>query len=647
MLTNFWTILFSSLYSFACIGQGFLILSLIKKKHNIKISSPILLTASFILGSSILASIWMFLSLAGIFKISIILFILFPSTIFGLYSTKFYITGIISAIKKIWNETLADTWGWQWIAGISTLLLILGTFSMTQWTGDAIAFYMAVPKLIANTNSLFPLRGYEDFMSVGLLGEMHNAVFLKFNLPISIKLFSGFHSIAGLVILLAISSYTGLKNRGKWLVVTGYVTSSAIYQALGNGKVDLISSAVGICLYYFALTDGPLILIGLLCGFAATLKISYLVTVFPGIAFLIIINVINKIEPGRPTTDRFIRLIKNIVHRGLIIGFWCLVALSSHVIKNGLLLGAPLAPFSGPTNIGWLDQNFFNPETTRRILLTYPFATTFGNYWGQSGNISSLLLALFPFIIFLPKPKKWLNSSLFLITITGLIGMFFWLIRFPSVLAPRYYLPTLLLFFPIGFRGAEYLSKSQMHFQWPKFFIYLCTLLSLFSIGITSIYFFKPDLLIKQLLGKIQTCELDITGYERICTSETKINKIAEEGARIYLTTYYRFWLRTDLLQCTNGKEDMDKSIISNGGQAIWAQLYKRNFTYLMEDGTMSILDPIINHPPDWISLNPVITKNSITVYKINYKNAPADLKPEVACIKNNQGLWDIQKIAK
>ena len=630
-------------YLFACLSLGVFILKKFENRST-SFSHPALvfLSLSFILGAGIISSVWLLLALGGLFRLRFILPILGICAILGLPYMKQLVTRAMAQLKNIWAETRTYSWTWQGIAVLSSLLLLLGLFSMTNWAGDAVAFYLAVPKVVAHTGRLSLLPGYEGFMSVGLQAEMHSAFFLKFGEPIFSKLFSGFSSFATAIILMGIGGKSGLKRKGKWLILTAYVTSSAIFMIIGDGKADMIAASIGIAAYYLALTDGPVSLIGILCGLAGTMKLSYIVTMFPGIAFLVTWRQINN--NGWVLNERAgkVQLLGAILIKGVHIGGWCLLSALPHFIKNGLLLDAPIAPI-GASGIGWLDQSWFGPETTRRLLLMYPISLTWGSFWAQAGNLSPLLLAFFPLNIFLQKPKKWLKSPLVAITLAGIIGMGCWFLRFPDVLAPRYYLATLLIFFPVCIRGAEYIIINDVKPKMLKFFSMSCVLAILISVGITSSRnYYKLSLFPKYFKGLTTTCDWDWSPATGFCAAHNEINRDAPPGARVFLASWYRYWLRPDLLQCTNGASDYINASGNPGD--IWIQLYERGFEYLLLDGSLPVFDPQPQSLPDWISAERLTPPgHTIATYRLEFTQPPPEAEVKVTCQRKvGSAEWEL-----
>jgi hypothetical protein len=278
-------------------------------------------------------------------------------------------------------------------------------------------------------------------------------------------------------------------------------------------------------------------------------------------------------------------------------------------------------------------------------VLTYPLALTWGSYWAQDGNLSPLLLAFFPLAIFLPKPKKWLENPLVAITLAGVIGMGFWLWRFPSVLAPRYYLATLLIFFPIALRGGEYISSKEVKPRILTFFVTFCTIVILIAVGHNSIStYYRPKIILKFFKGLTDPCDWDWNGPGAgFCVVQSKINRFAKPGDRVYLASWYRYWLRPDLLQCTNGAADGGIIDFSDPTK-MWLGIYERGFQYLMVDGTRPKIDPQKNTLPDWVKATRLAdNKGTIVAYRLEFTQPPSNAKVAVTCQQQNgSGVWEL-----
>src|SRR5262249_47769207 len=137
-----------------------------------------------------------------------------------------------------------------------------------------------------------------------------------------------------------------------------------------------------------------------------------------------------------------------------------LAAASPQMLKNAVVFGEPLAPFvslSGPNRV--TEQNWFGPAATRYIVLTYPFSLVYGKYPMMGGGVSPLVLMFLPLALLLPRPASWSRSRLLQMSLIGLVGVVVWVIVRPSILAPRYIFPPLMLLGLPAVAGVEELCR--------------------------------------------------------------------------------------------------------------------------------------------------------------------------------------------
>jgi hypothetical protein len=154
------------------------------------------------------------------------------------------------------------------------------------------------------------------------------------------------------------------------------------------------------------------------------------------------------------------------------------IAWIPQLIKNWMLFDAPLAPFFGLTDKNWLNQEWFNQEVTRRILMTYPFALVSGRYPMQGGGLSFLFIAFLPFLFWL-NTKSCNRTLLFAVTFSGLVSLAVWMLIRPSVIAPRYILATLLLFVPVLAIAVEHALKKINNSKLVEHTVVAATLLAI------------------------------------------------------------------------------------------------------------------------------------------------------------------------
>ena len=627
-------------YSAACLGAGLLVWSTLSHfiEKPVGVSAGTILATAFILGEGILASLWVFLALEGLFSSHIVAILSFIFAAGGFYVGRYIFLAFKRQIVSIWQDLRSDSWGWQFIALLTILLCLMWYSSLGRpLAGDGSAFYFAYAKLIAYTHQLIPMPGYESFSDIGLQGELHFAALILLHSRNAALLFSWPTIIAAGIMLASLGRVTGMGRRGQWLTLCILFSTSAVAYLSGDGKPDLFGVALGLAAYYWSVqirhnrTNLPLILTGLFSGFAFVAKLSYIPVMLPGIALLVVWGYSEEYKDK----SNWLAFLKSFISGLLIILAGLILALAPHLIKNGLLFHNPLSPF-GSGGIGWLNQKFFGEDITRRIVLTYPFALTYGSYFGQYGNLSPLILAFLPLAIFLPRPRAVLSSPLTMVTLAALAGLAVWIVDRPSVLAPRYILATLLLLTLLSARAAEYISLADMRPRVLALSVSILTSITLIAFGLyflSNIFF--PASVIPSFVGKIDECNRD----GLYCSAMDKINKVAQPGERILLASYQRYWLRGDLLQCLGG---FPRDAI---GDQFWLELYKEGLSYLFFDKTThtALLENFdFAHIPDWVKLTRIFDKTNLLIYHVEFADPPTDVIPKSCEKQPSSTIWEV-----
>ncbi len=633
-------------YSAACLGGGTLALQILTYRSDtaLKQSAGTMLATAFILGQGLLASLWLLLALVGWFSGPVVTGIVVILALSGVILAWNWLRGFTRQVVLIWRELRSDTWGWQSLAGLTLLLCLAWITSIGRPSdGDASAFYMALSKVVAASQRLVPLPGFEGFTNTGLQGEMHYAALMALKSPDAARMFSWPTILAGAVILLALGRQGGLGRRGQWIALAGLFTSSAVIYLSGDGKTDLFAVSFGLAAYYWVLQvrNGPrrlaLWLTGLFSGFAIAAKLSYLPVMAPGIVLLLVWQ---YWEDFRDPIKRKQVLI-TISIAGLQIFAGLLLAFIPHLIQNGILYHNPFSPF-GSNTMGWADQLWFGPETTRRIVLTYPLALTFGMYWAQYGDISPLVLGFLPLAFLLPRPRSFLASPLMALTLAALAGLVTWIVFRPSVLSPRYILAVLLLFILLPARAAEFVSQNDSRPRWLTAGVMGVTDITLI---VTGLYFlgnvFYPFNTYQYLTGNLSECE---RGQTLSCKAMTAINRAAKPGDRVYLASWQRYWLRPDLIQCLSNTEESNLGAVPTPEEG-WAYLYQHGFRFLLVDRTThsTVINALaLPNPPPWLKLKLLYSdKNAIVqAYQIEWINPPGQRLD--VCRQISLPAWDV-----
>jgi hypothetical protein len=634
-------------YTFACLFAGLLVLYwMTGGKFFEQVSAGTTLATAFILGEGVLGGIWLLFALKGWLSFRLVAVVILLLIIGGLYIGRRLFITFHAQLLSIWRELREDTWGWQFFAGIVTFTscILWGTSLGRAMAGDGPAFYFALAKFIASSHLLTPMPGFEGFTNVGLLGELHYAALMILHSPSAAKLFSWPTILAGGIMLASLGRTTGMGRRGQWLTLGILFSSSAVILLNGDGKVDLFGAVLGLAAYYWAVqvrfdrTKITLFLVGLFSGFSIVAKLSYAPVMVPSIAFLVLWGYSNEWKERA----QWVYFLRSFIEGSLIILAGLVIAFIPHFIKNGLLYDNPLSPF-GSGGMGWLNQTWYGPEVTRHILLTYPLALTYGDYWAQYGNLSPLILAFLPLALFLPRPRSLWESPLSMITIAAMVAVGAWILYSPSILSPRYIMSSLLLLALLPARAAEYVS---IHDQRPRLLSLGVLVGSVFVFLSVQFYYldlvFFPSGSVEYALGHVDECERD-SRYTLHCRPMEMLNKVAEPGTRIYWASFQHYWLRGDLLQCISHQGEMLSA--NTPSEQLWLQLYENGFTYLFFDKSsheaeLTRLD--VNNLPGWVQLKPIYNQDYLLVYHIKFENPPSDVSPSVCVRQPSSTIWEV-----
>lgn len=306
-----------------------------------------------------------------------------------------------------------------------------------------------------------------------------------------------------------------------------------------------------------------------------------------------------------------------------------------NMIGTANVLRAALAPFvGGPQDKGWLQQVWFNQETTRRIVLTYPLAFVFGRYPTQGGGLSFLALACLPLaLLFLTRPRPFSRSTLAQVTVVALVGLLLWVFLHPSVIAPRYLLATLLLFYLIAAKGAEYAWEADTPLRLIRFGIagtlfvaLLAAAYPLWTVGWAA------------LMGRFSQDECALAS--KFCAPLTSLNRIACPGDRVYMTNYSGYWLRPDLLQCRDNRED-ERAVRSS--PVPLEALCHRGFRFVVVDRTShgEMLSRLESSPlPSWLSAEKVFESSDLSTWRLVAKSPRGC--PALTCRQLNPPAWNV-----
>ena len=220
-----------------------------------------------------------------------------------------------------------------------------------------------------------------------------------------------------------------------------------------------------------------------------------------------------------------------LISAGLIFSVFVLIGLAPQFIKNGVLLGAPLAPL-GTTNIDWLmRERWYDATTVSHIRFLYPFVLTFGEYFAQYGQLSVLVLAFLPLALFLRRPETYRRSPLTAVTAAAWVAIAGWAGFQGDKVVTRYLLPVLLLCIPLAAAAAEHVTKRSFRPCALGVAVIAACFATLYITAhfSTGLYFF-PWETARIAFGLAQPCDRGL----QWCAPMDVINRVAPEGARVF-----------------------------------------------------------------------------------------------------------------
>ena len=644
------------LYSFGCLSLGLIVLQVFRVNRAGTISVPVsgYVGSAFAVGQGILGVTWQSIAVINYFTpwvISILLAALLCAMSRGTGHFKAIGRGIRKAVEDLRNEGI----GWCAIAFLVVVLMaaITGLTSYPPME-DAQAFYLSLPRLIASTQRFSLLPGYVPFSQIGLGSEMHAGVFYSLvgflYDEVAAELAAKLNIIPAVVaiccVLWALASRMGGGRQAQMLAVAMTVSSSMIWMIVLLSKSDLYPALLGVTAVYWLLLAGDfdkpmsLRMAGLLTGLAVSGKISYLVVMGPILAVVVAWQVWPRREAGSttPVGPRILLLARHYAELGL----WTLLGVVPMILKNVIVFGQPLAPLVviGAQPNPWLHQTWFNAETTRWIVSTYPLALIYGKYPMQAGSLSPLCLAFAPMIL-LPSFRKEVRWSENLLLIgAAALSLFVWILLEPSGIAPRYYMPAVLVWIPVAAIAAERALRGGQRRA-----LYWVVILGTIAVLCTEVRSIAPYA--RWGWHYVRTTPVDWGREDPVWAALNALNRVARPGERSYLASYWSLQMRAELIQCSLQEKELKQlqSTKEDPGRFI-AMLRSLGVRYIVQD-TLTHAEVI----PNWERLRDLPSAPKISRQgfgpndrMILYTLLPDEdsVMPHVQCVEIEKGIWNV-----
>jgi len=624
------SLIYTFIYFLLNILFGLVILKLFFRSKWRSYSALTILTNGFLIGLSSFAAIWLILGLLGQFTVLAILSALAVIFLLSFFVWKDFLR-LCKKIREIINSSWAELpFSWKILVILIAILMIFFSFGaiLLPPLGDAEAYYMVLPKMMAETGVLKPQPNYYEFSKLGFIGEAHYAALMALANFHAAKFFVWLTTFAAIGSIISIGTNLNLKLKGQIIALAILLTSTTFTNYITDGKIDIFSASFGLAAYYWVLETKKrdlvsFILTGLFLGLAVVTKLSNIIGIIPGIAIIIIWNSYNNAKEIKSFWQEFLtKTAYNLFITFLFFG----LATVPHLIKNSILFNNPLAISNKYENFQWSNPvwspaavtkatfvvkppqtetvptvsplpvqivgNVTEPKPSskfEKILVflkkslsdfkkasaflikfsSYPIAFIYGERGGQGGNLSVLVLAFLPFLFF-----RSLNYYQKQVLLMFSLCLAIWIVVRAAAVTPRYILPTLLIFIPLVAAKTELILELKKN-QFIKSLIWICLFVVILGTLASNLYMWQRFnwVFIKQT----NPAALYGPHYPPL----NFINNEAKKNDRVFLLGYYGFFLRGDLLaNLDNEEEKMD--IIFYLKPSPWEYLYERNFKYVI-----------------------------------------------------------------
>ena len=623
-------------FGLSCILLGMRIASVLHmdKVLNTNISSHwgAFLTTCFLIGNAVFSFI--FLTLASLSYFSAVHSIIILSLGFLSGLTK---------LKRIPAPTFRFNTNHEKIFAVLSITVLVVTLfqSASHLSYDASAIYFSVAKL----TSLQHHAGYylENTFPVSVLHSVisYTAVMQIFG-DQSARIISWLFGVANIVIAVELADLVGTSTLARRILPILILTSTAFLDQLGDGKVELFSSAYALIAIYWLVTQIQVAGQNQAFSFLAGCFIGFSCILRPYNVFLLGIFVlayfIQQIKRGR---FLFLEAAQHIA--------WMVLGASGfaiyHLALNKIILGSPFAFWTSVTGINPEGPWDFKPEVIWIYRLLYPFVVTFKNTGASLGNITPLVLVFLPILAVREIRKNIiLQKEAWQLIISAAIALISWVILFFAIVEVRYVLFLwIILFIPVSEIVARaFVTKNILLKNTAIWAVVLLMGFSLMRSAYISTFTYSP------VDGKGNPQCFDNT----VCGHFAAINKTADPGERVLTLSGYRYYLRIDLFSCSTNHTEYEtlKDLSAQNADIFWLEVYRQGYGYIAyekgytTDHALFEIIPSPDNTPDWIKLEPIFGKpgDLQIAYKINVIDPP--IRVETMCKRNEvSGIWKVQ----
>ena len=529
-----------------------------------------------------------------------------------------------------------------WLIAAGMLLAILYTSAILNY--DSVVQYFSNAKIMAVTHTAVYANPTDPFF----VSSLHPGILYTSAIEIfgdqSARMLSWINGLAILLLGYAIGRELGITARGRLCFLAAMLTSTAFVDLLGDGKVELLSTAPLLAGVYWMLRSVQrprrlaFVLIGCLLGFAMIARPYNLFLVPLFVIAFYAFHYLSLRRTGVLDVTTFLRAAP-----------WMLLPLVAlgtfHLLQNWLWLGNALAPLVSGSHLSATNWQWqFDPRLLNVYRIFYPFVVSFANSPQSLGNISPLFVGCLPFLL-LKNVRQRLQQApgLMALAFAALVTLVAWLWLFFTVVEIRYvFFLWVILFLVLG----HVLDATITDLMAP--------LKGLIAplVGILLIYMgVRTFVIALETYAPVDSQDQAHCDDLVFCTFQEPLNRSAPPGARVFVANAYRYYLRPDLFACSTRAQEYGnlKDLARQNSGEFWGELYRQGFRYVTYEDNFSnfhgffAMLPSPQLAPHWLNVKELYsTPDGLErIYELEATAAP--VRPETYCQLDSAGIWQVR----
>jgi hypothetical protein len=548
-------------------------------------------------------------------------------------------------LKQVSLETVRSTAKFDrflfWVSIVILVLTLL--YSSARLSYDAVGMYFSDAKIIAMTNRI------QFFSDIYVVGSLHTGIQYAAIIQVfgdqAARMYSWIGGLIILVFTLAIGEKVGLSKKALLLWQIMILTSTVFIDLMGDGKIDLQTSAPIFGAIYWMLVNKRsksqrwlYFLIGILAGFSIISRLfnAFLLFVFVGLFYFW--QMYSQRKNGKWDISLFLE-----PAFGIGAGVFLLIGI--HLIANQIIMGDALTPLKTLSRVNSSVWHYsYDTKNMWIYRLLYPFVVTFINSPQSGGNISPIFVAFVPFLFWASVRKKIkFSEDLILISVIAVITLILWLALVYMIVEIRYVLFLwVILFLPVSIILEKALQmEDRVLTNVLNLFLAVLLLFIMVRVLFISISTYSP----------VDDSNSPQCYDSTLCEYIRPINQVASDGERVLALNAYRYYMRPDLFACSSKADEyilLQKASL-DGANEFWEEVFREGYQYVVYEENFAKIHMLINltlnpdETPSWLTLEPIsgISGEDHVVYRLIAENPP--FVPEKICKEISPGLWLVE----